>query len=431
MSLLRPIRLPLLCAGRSSWFGCPGVKAWQLHFARALSDAATYAAYQRDPLEEVNRKNVQLRLLLKVTPWPRLQDFKLQEAVYTLPHSGRKQLVEMSVVEASKLQYLAGFFDGDGHVGCEANLSSPYLHVSQSFDKPAILMLFCEVFGGSIFVESHGLGLQKPVLAWRVSGSMARRGAHLLANYSSGKRKQLQLAAAWPQGKSCREGAKAQLQKLKKYDSAVPRACTWEYCAGLFDADGHIQQKAGTTALGLHVFQKFDTMLDSVRAFWASALNVVPRICKEGTRPCFRLSMYGTGSCKRGLQEMLQAGLLCKAEQAELAIGLRSENAAEVRARLGQMTGNQQFGKRLDEAGLLRAHRIVALRRQALYWKDKGKLHHVEARLEEIERLKGQHKLLNARHENEQLLQYHQMLVAMRKKGCMPTRVEFAHGWAE
>ena len=406
----------LLCAGRSSWFGCPGVKAWQLHFARAFSDAATFAACQRDPLEEVNRKNVQLRLLLKSTPWPRLQDFKLQEAVYTLPHSGRKQLVGMSVVEASKLQYLAGFFDGDGHVGCEATLSGPYLHVSQSFDKPAILMLFCDVFGGSIVVESQGFGLRKPSLAWRVHGSMARRGAKLLVAHSIGKRKQLQVAAAWPEGKFCREDAKAQLQELKKYDSAVPSACTWEYCTGLFDADGHIQQQSGTTVLGLHVIQKFDTMLESVRAFWASALNVVPRICKERTRSCFRLSMFGTDSCKQGLREMLQAGLLCKAEQAELAIGLTNENAAEVRAQLGQMTGNQQFGKRLDEAGLHRFHRISALQRQFWYRRRKGKLHDAAARLEEIEMLKSEHNLLNARHENEQLLQYYQMLVAMRKK---------------
>ena len=50
------------------------------------------------------------------------------------------------------------------------------------------------------------------------------------------------------------------------------------------------------------------------------------------------------------LQRLLEAGLLCKAMQVQLAFSLTPENAAEVSAELVGLTGNQMFGKRLDAA---------------------------------------------------------------------------------
>ena len=118
------------------------------------------------------------------------------------------------------------------------------------------------------------------------------------------------------------------------------------------------------------------------------------------------LSVWGLTSCKQMLQHLLAAGLLCKAEQAKLALGLTPETAAQVDAELGRLTGNQAFGKRLDAAGQERARKIKATQAQAALCRKHGRLAEAEAKLNEIEVLKAEHQLLKANHENQQLLQY-------------------------
>ena len=48
-----------------------------------------------------------------------------------------------------ELEYLAGFFDGDGCVASDKNLSPPKLLVGQSIDHPDVLLQFARHFGGS------------------------------------------------------------------------------------------------------------------------------------------------------------------------------------------------------------------------------------------------------------------------------------------
>ena len=110
--------------------------------------------------------------------------------------------------------------------------------------------------------------------------------------------------------------------------------------------------------------------------------------------------------CKRILQRMLGAGLLCKAEQAELAQGLTKQNAAQVCAQLTCLTGNQQFGKTLNGAGHERARRIKNKQTQAAYWKRRGRLAEAENKKCEVAVLQEEHEKIGARHENQQLLQY-------------------------
>ena len=121
----------------------------------------------------------------------------------------------------------------------------------------------------------------------------------------------------------------------------------------------------------------------------------------------------------------MAAGLLRKAEQAELILGLTAETAAQVHAELGRLTGNQQFGKRLDAAGLARARKIRAIQQQAARLERRGHVEQAQAKFVEVEVRKQEHKLLKAVHENQQLLQYTNKLWSLHDNSWDGT---FAHG---
>ena len=181
-----------------------------------------------DTLKEVRRKNEQLRVQLNKTPWPDLKFFISNGRSYSLPLRAESRHLSQPPSEPM-LAYLSGFFDGDGCVSCMLNLSGCLLSISQSFDQAEVLMLFYETFGGSITRQGSGMGLRKPCLQWTACGQSARNAAQLLMPHSITKRKQLLLAAQWPEAKSEREECKAELRALKKCDSAVARPCSWEY----------------------------------------------------------------------------------------------------------------------------------------------------------------------------------------------------------
>ena len=114
-----------------------------------------------DTLQEVRRKNEDLRKLLKKTPWPKLKYFWANGRSYSLPlRSGSREPSHRAA--KARLEYLAGFFDGDGCVSCPVDLSGCQLSVAQSYDQADILMLFLETFGGSIARQGGGMGLRKP-----------------------------------------------------------------------------------------------------------------------------------------------------------------------------------------------------------------------------------------------------------------------------
>ena len=304
------------------------------------------------------------------------------------------------------LAYLAGFFDGDGCLSCVVDLSGCALRVGQTFDKAEVLMLFYHTFGGSIVLQrGGGLGLRKPILVWRACGMPARRAAQLLAPRSITKRAQLLLAAQWPKAKSHRRDCKAALGRLKEYDSAVAGRCSWEYCAGFFDAEGCIDPQRGKASLVLRIVQKHERVLNCLREFLAQSLGKNATLANSGGS-AHVLLVCGLSFCKQVLQHLLVAGLRCKARQAELAVGLTRENAVQVGTELGRLTGNQMFGKRLDAAGQERARKIQAARSRAAHLKRRGQLAEALVNLGEAEVLKQEHALLKAYLENQQLVEY-------------------------
>ena len=110
---------------------------------------------------------------------------------------------------------------------------------------------------------------------------------------------------------------------------------------------------------------------------------------------------------------MLRAGLVSKARQAEVSLGLTKQNAAQVHARLTCLTGNQQFGRELDLAGHQRARKIQSLQRRAAYLRRHGRLKEAEAKQGEAAVLKQEHELLKANRENRQLTDYARKLQSL------------------
>ena len=328
------------------------------------------AAGHCDTLKEVRRKNKQLRVQLKNSPWPDLKCFSANRQTNSLPLQAKSRGLPRLPSKA-RMAYLAGFFDGDGCVTCEACLSGCYLQVVQSHDQAEVLMLFYETFGGSITLHGRGLGLRKPALLWRAYGQSARNAARLLAPQSITKRDELLLAAEWPEAKSEREECKAELRKLKECDSAVAGPCSWEYCSGFFDAEGCIAQTCAGASLVLRIAQKHPRVLMCLREFLAQSLGTDATLAKS-RESLHDLWVCGLTSCKAILQHLLPAGLLCKAEQAKLVLGLTTETAAPVHAELGHLTGNQKLVKRLDAAGRERAKKISSARGRVNRLKEQG-----------------------------------------------------------
>ena len=382
----------------------------------SLEHVASSLAGPADCIADLRTKNQQLRASLKKLAWPKLLRFEVQGKSYPVPIQGRD--VEMLQIEGlspqARLRYLAGFFDGDGCVACNTGLSGCRLEVGQSYDHADVLILFCNVLGGSIGAAKPGSGLKKPLLTWTVCGESARFAACLLAQHSICKQKQLLLAAAWPEEKRRREDCADEIRSLKHSDSAVPGKGSWEYWAGFFDAEGYVNLRRHSSLL-LAVKQKHITVLQCLQRFIHQEFEVEPAIYSVSGIGAYELKTSGTFVSKQCLGAMLQAGLLRKAKQAELCMHLQHDNASEIRSRLTEMTGNQMYGRTLNETGVERSQKIQAEHKKKWYLARRGRLPEAEIKLKEIEGLKLEHELLKARHEKTKLLEYRQKIRALHQ----------------
>ena len=375
---------------------------------RLNTDArCSFCAEAFDTMKQVQMQTKQLRAQLSKSPWPILKLFSSSGRSYSLPLRAESRELKRLPSEQSEpvLAYLAGFFDGDGCVTCESSLSGCCLQVVQSFDQAEVLMLFHETFGGSITRAGSVMGLRKPLLRWAARGQSARNAAQLLAPHSITKQQQLLLAVEWPEARSRREECAAELRALKDHDSDATGPCSWEYFAGFFDAEGYIHQHRGGASLVLRIDQKHPRVLKCLRAFLARSLGKDARLAKS-RESMHRLCVCSLTACQAILQHLLAAGLLRKADQAKLVLGLTPDTAAQVHTELGHLTGNQMLGKRLDAAGLARARMISAIQQQAARLERRGHVEQAQAKLVEVCVLKQEHELLQAVHENQQLVEY-------------------------
>ena len=156
-------------------------------------------------------------------------------------------------------------------------------------------------------------------------------------------------------------------------------------------------------------------MLWSLRDFLKTTSSIVATLGKSRGYAHHALWVSGLCNCKQILQHLLDAGLLCKAKQAQLALSLTPENAAEVSAELANLTGNQMFGKRLDAAGQERARKIHSEQTQAACLRRHVLHAEAEVKQRNTTKLKQEHALFKARCENQELFEYIRKLQSLHE----------------
>ena len=410
--------------------------AWPISSARVVCTAGrttldisrrvvgSDAASPQNSLEVMREKNRQLRSTLGSLRWPRLTHFQAFGQQYALPWRSRDKLctADLSQPTQRQLAYLSGFFDGDG---CVLSRALCGLSVSQSVDGAQNLMEFAAAFGGVIYRKSDGLGLAKPSLQWRLRGHAARCAAHLLRPQSIVKRQQLQMASEWPLQPADTYCLAKELRSLKQYDSAISSTPSWEYFTGFFDAEGCLVNR-NLAGIELSICQKHVTVLQCLQRFLSREMGIDATIHKHSNRQLFTLRVSKASVCKQIIARMLECGLTRKADQAKLVLELTPSNSAEVRAAMAALAGNQQFGRRLDEAGRSRAAEIHKLRLRETRAKELGQQQTAAALLEELRRCKCEHALLKARNENAQLQDQIRKLLTLRGASAESDRADGA-----
>ena len=108
---------------------------------------------------ELQRKRDELRSLLRSMKFPPLKSFTVDGATYGLPLKAIPPPKQKPTRE--ELEYLCGFFDGDGCVSMAATIGVFSLKVVQSINNAHILLRFRRVFGGGIYASAQRTGFSK------------------------------------------------------------------------------------------------------------------------------------------------------------------------------------------------------------------------------------------------------------------------------
>eukprot|EP00933_Yihiella_yeosuensis_P014507 TRINITY_DN12986_c0_g1_i3.p1 TRINITY_DN12986_c0_g1~~TRINITY_DN12986_c0_g1_i3.p1 ORF type:complete len:331 (+),score=28.38 TRINITY_DN12986_c0_g1_i3:27-1019(+) len=296
-------------------------------------------------IHKLQRRFLRLRGLLRSLQWPKISHFTVAGVLYKLP------LPAISVIEkpsGKELEYLSGFFDGDGcvyHGSPQQRCCS--LSVTQSLSGAEILLRFRHAFGGGIYHGGRGMGLRRPTICWKIQGSLAQQAASFLGGLPSQKQAQLLMAKHWPSTLKEREKERPFLQRLKQTDPDPAQLhCTWRYLAGFFDAEGCISARPDGH-INLIVVQKFKPVLEVTQQFLIDELPcLTAAIHLNGNG--HELSVSNTKSSILVLRRLVEHGLTLKRSQAYLALSLSTTNYPDVREQLSRLKGNQCRYSRLD-----------------------------------------------------------------------------------
>ena len=101
-----------------------------------------------------------------------------------------------------ELEYLVGFFDGDGCVTMQNSSGIVRLAMDQSADSAGILLHFRSLLGGGIYRSRAATGSAKAAVRWDVVGSKMTSAAAALGSVPSMKQAQLLIAAKGMWGKA-------------------------------------------------------------------------------------------------------------------------------------------------------------------------------------------------------------------------------------
>eukprot|EP00930_Biecheleria_cincta_P005430 TRINITY_DN106359_c0_g1_i1.p1 TRINITY_DN106359_c0_g1~~TRINITY_DN106359_c0_g1_i1.p1 ORF type:complete len:428 (-),score=49.20 TRINITY_DN106359_c0_g1_i1:124-1407(-) len=410
---------------------CIQVKClWQsrslLWVSRRLADTRLHRRYYADScfavsasqhtLTSLQARCRRLKRLLDRLHWPVVSHFCSSGKHYELPVSASVEGMHSTALPQEKIDYLAGFFDGDGCVSALMRLSSCQLTVTQAIDAAEVLLLFQSAFGGSIVRGRRGRGLRRPTLAWFIAGTEGKHAARCLERAAVVKRPQLSIAAAWPVESDKRATAAAMLKCLKQHNQKSSSSISWHYLAGFFDAEGCIRVPSHSSSIQLKLSQKHSAVLLNILQFLNSSIpKHTARLYPHGGGQLLSINHSRFSSIV--LRQLLASGLLVKRSQALLVLGLDCNNHTAVRRRLMESKGNQSRYRFLDGRGCKRAVDIDSLAKSLRWFAAKGSEDVVEVKSKMLEHLKQEHALHNARTEYCALRQDIRML--LRRGGSL------------
>ena len=315
------------------------------------------AVLEGKSLTQIQRRITALKRLQSSLQLPPLSEFEAFGRTYPLPL--RACQAQMAEVPVERLQYLAGFFDGDGCV--TSRDGRPYLSVGLSNCSAEALLFFRDAFGGGIAGSVPGRGLKKPVLQWKLySEAVCLEAAQHLLKYSILKRSQLQLLIDWPSKSDQRRQAAAHLTHLKSCDFHEHGELSWPWLAGFVDAEGCIGIRADSKSIFLNITQKDDAVLEKIFGFMQAEGIAAAQVRHDG-RDAHVLSVSALESVLILLDNLLRNGLFLKKEQAETALLVKELNHDDLRRRISATAGNQKRYSRLDSSGCNRARKIQEL----------------------------------------------------------------------
>eukprot|EP00438_Fugacium_kawagutii_P009953 Skav231147 [mRNA] locus=scaffold4611:36535:37809:+ [translate_table: standard] len=357
--------------------------SWALSAARAAAPASTCITARR--WKRWTKYERKLRDLLDRIERPPLRQIELGSRKYRLPLRAKDAVIADCSQE--ELEYLSGFFDGDGSV---VFLKNGYvrLQASQTASGVAVLLRFRDCFGGSIGMDKQGHGTANPTLQWMLAGGKARkRAATKLARHSYTQHAKLRVAS--------QEGGRkvrANLRECRAASKIPPNfKVTWSYLSGFFDAEGCIRILAQSPDIQLRIVQKKPSILRKLLTF-LKAQGLESWALYESTRPDFTLCCCTSDACKQTLRQLLANNLSLKHEQARIALRLSASTHGEARKNMSQLVGLQGRYTRLGPDGRARSKEITRRGAQIRRCKDeKAK----ETLMEELAQLKEEHKFQN------------------------------------
>eukprot|EP00930_Biecheleria_cincta_P062069 TRINITY_DN47589_c0_g1_i1.p1 TRINITY_DN47589_c0_g1~~TRINITY_DN47589_c0_g1_i1.p1 ORF type:complete len:453 (+),score=48.26 TRINITY_DN47589_c0_g1_i1:123-1481(+) len=359
-----------------------------------ILDKQAHSLYSK----QFSRRRIdRLTHLLNKLRWPCVKTFWAFGQEYQLPVNASLGRQNVKALSKSRLDYFAGFFDGDGCVfghkrtGCG-------LSIGQNIDSGEALLLLQRSFGGTIAKQSDGKGLCKPMLRWSVYGQLCKEAAALMAPAAIVKAEQLRIAAAWPACKHRRADAYHLLSVLKGQDCHASIKCSWGYVAGFFDAEGCVSVSPKSANIILKISQKHCAILVWLQNFimddlpgMTAKVSVAP-----AGKSAFSLQIQHSEAARIVLRRMLAAGLLIKRRRAEIVLELDHRNHTLIRQTLLGTAGHQSRYLRLDLDGCERARAIARARGKLQRVLSTGAHDAIHRAREHLAELLGHHALKRA-----------------------------------
>ena len=307
-------------------------------------------------LTKWQRRCARLTRLQQRISYPPMKSITVEDETHKLPLKTVGPPKEQPTQEG--LEYLVGFFDGDGCVSMGTQDGRIALSVNQSVDSVKILLRFRACLGGGIGVERQRTGTKKACLYWRVSGPKMRHAAALMGQVPSMKQAQL-LIGARTIAKTRHAEFLERLAQMKQSEYCPRKLkCTWAYFAGFFDAEGSIS---------VDPFGHIRLQLGQVNPFVLKQLSSflhqrgLERWQLSEQKRCWRLCCTNKATSIKTLECLLKNGLLVKKKHAKLVLTISSDNRRHLREALMVLNGWQKRYARLDEEGVERANQIRAL----------------------------------------------------------------------